>query len=53
METEIIRLVCLVVAIWFTFVNIGKAVAGQGVPALNVLIMASAIVGFMKLSNFI
>lgn len=48
-----LAIVALILAIWFTFINIANVVHGQGVPALNAVIMASAWVVFVFTQGWI
>lgn len=44
---SIIKFVSLVIAIWFTAVNIVKAAQGSAIPSLNFLIMSVSIASFV------
>lgn len=45
----IAKIVLLTVAIWFTQVNVIKAIRGQFVSGLNILVQSAAIAAFIYL----
>jgi hypothetical protein len=47
-----IKLIFLFLAIWFTLINTIRVVGGGSVPAINILINAIGITGFVWLQWF-
>ena len=49
---EICFFLLVMIAVWFTFVNLGMALHGQNVPMLNFFLQSSAIAGIITLYYF-
>jgi len=49
---EICFFLLVMIAVWFTFVNLGRALRGQNVSAVNFFLQSSAIAGIITLYYF-
>lgn len=45
----IIKLICLLFAVWFGFINVSKVIYGHSIPSMNIFIMSLGIVGFVSI----
>ena len=48
-----VTIIALLIAIWFTFLNVVFATRGQSIPAANILLMASAWVILLYTKGYI
>ncbi len=46
---EILKFICLVISIWFVFINICKVIYGHNVSWQNALLMSLSLAGFIYL----